>query len=99
MNEPLIDVSQGAPRTGPPEILRTALADVAASDEGSAYGPILGDVELRELLVDEMKTVYSENIDVSAEDVALTAGCNLAFFATAMALASSGDEIILPVPW
>jgi aspartate/methionine/tyrosine aminotransferase len=96
---PFIDVSQGVPRSGPPEILSVALADVAGSDEGSAYGPICGDVELHELLVDEMKTVYSHNIDISTKDAALTAGCNLAFFATAMALASFGDEIILPVPW
>ncbi|KAF9505735.1 hypothetical protein BS47DRAFT_1334232 [Hydnum rufescens UP504] len=98
-NEPFIDVSQGVPRSGPPEILSVALADVAGSDEGSAYGPICGDAELHELLVEEMKTVYSHNIDISTKDVALTAGCNLAFFATAMALASFGDEIILPVPW
>lgn len=46
-----------------------------------------------------MKHVYGTAADVEMEDVALTAGCNMAFVATVMSLADAGDEIVLPVPW
>jgi len=49
--------------------------------------------------VEEMKFVYGELSDVTVEDVALTAGCNMAFVAAVMSLADAGDEVILPVPW
>jgi aspartate/methionine/tyrosine aminotransferase len=31
--------------------------------------------------------------------VAITAGCNLAFFAAAMLVARAGDAALLPTPW
>lgn len=46
-----------------------------------------------------MKLVYGKDTDVSAEDVSLTTGCNMAFAAAVLALADPGDEVILPVPW
>lgn len=46
-----------------------------------------------------MKTVYGPDIDITQDDIAITAGCNMAFVATVMCLADPGDEIILPVPW
>ena len=47
----------------------------------------------------EMKARYGEDADVTTDDLVLTAGCNMAFCATAMTLADAGDEIVLPVPW
>jgi aspartate/methionine/tyrosine aminotransferase len=49
-----------------------------------------------------MRKVYGRGgvpVDVSEEDIAVTAGCNMAYVAAAMTLADAGDEIILPVPW
>ncbi|KAG6833441.1 hypothetical protein H0H87_006807 [Tephrocybe sp. NHM501043] len=46
-----------------------------------------------------MKLIYESDADVTAEDIALTTGCNMAFYATIMTLADAGDEVILPVPW
>ncbi len=37
--------------------------------------------------------------DVGADDVAITAGCNLAFLAAALAVAGPGSSVILPTPW
>jgi aspartate/methionine/tyrosine aminotransferase len=54
---------------------------------------------MRRALAEEMKIVYGADADVEMGDVALTAGCNMAFVATVMALADAGDEIVLPVPW
>lgn len=33
------------------------------------------------------------------EEVAITAGCNQAFFDVMLALCESGDKLIVPVPW
>ena len=33
------------------------------------------------------------------EQVAITAGCNQAFFVAMLALAKAGDAVILPAPW
>lgn len=33
------------------------------------------------------------------EEVAITSGCNQAFFNTVMALCDRGDKVIIPVPW
>jgi hypothetical protein len=72
----------------------------AVSSHASAgYCDGRGECELRDALVQEMKVVYGNNVDINLEDVALTAGCNLAFVATVMSLAEAGDEVILPVPW
>ena len=46
-----------------------------------------------------MRHIYGDDTDVSLHDIALTAGCNMAFMATVMSLADAGDEIIIPVPW
>jgi len=54
---------------------------------------------MRKALVEEMKCVYGIDANLSVDDVALTAGCNLAFVAAVMALADAGDEVVLPVPW
>jgi aspartate/methionine/tyrosine aminotransferase len=82
-------------------VLKEALSRTSASDQGNSYGPILGIPALKEQLVNEMKTVYGANteIDITPDDVGITAGCNLAFYASVVALSDPGDEIILPCPW
>jgi aspartate/methionine/tyrosine aminotransferase len=92
-------MAQGVPGIPPPESLRAALGKAGANKASFGYGPWCGEEELRESLVREMKVVYGEGTDVKAEDVALTAGCNMAFMAVAMSIFNSGDEVILPMPW
>ncbi|KAH7906582.1 pyridoxal phosphate-dependent transferase [Hygrophoropsis aurantiaca] len=98
---PLLDMSQGVPGTPPPNILLDALA--RSANNPSTTG-------LRNAIVEEMRHVYATRnggielkdvdveVDVSSGDVAITAGCNLAFVASVMCLADPGDEVILPVP-
>ncbi|KAI0703772.1 pyridoxal phosphate-dependent transferase [Cytidiella melzeri] len=96
---PLLDMSQGVPGIPPPKTLLDAIA-IASSDPSSCgYTANAGEPLLRDAVVDEMKTIYGPGADVSREDVSVTAGCNLAFAAAAMTVASKGDEVILPVPW
>ncbi|KAF8991251.1 pyridoxal phosphate-dependent transferase, partial [Cyathus striatus] len=99
---PLLDMSQGVPGVPPPISLQSALGKAASSPQSFGYVRWDGEPALRAALVEEMKGVYGRNgqgVDVNADDVALTAGCNLAFVASVMCVAQAGDEVILPVPW
>ncbi|KAF8636287.1 hypothetical protein AX17_003654 [Amanita inopinata Kibby_2008] len=112
-DRPLLDVSQGAPSTFPPQLLRETLVGVVGRGEGGGWEYCAGNGEkgLRDALVEEMKHVYGrpgggdggeregEEVDVKEEDIAITAGSNLAFASVVMSLAGRGDEVILPVPW
>lgn len=96
---PLLNMSQGVPGIPPPKEVLDALA-VASSDPTSCgYLPNEGDPALRQAAVEEMKHRYGQDADVTADDIVITAGCNLAFVSIAMALADAGDEMILPLPW
>ena len=95
-------MSQGVPGIPPSPELLNAVARAAADPVACSYGPSDGDPELRVAVAAEMHNVYHDGatgeVDVKAEDVCLTAGCNMAFVAVIMCLAEQGDEIILPVP-
>lgn len=95
----LLDVSQGVPGIPPPQALLSALSEAAGSPDSCGYTHVAGEVSLRQALADEMRRVYGDDADVSLQDIALTAGCNMAFMATVMSLADAGDEVIIPVPW
>ncbi|THH27894.1 hypothetical protein EUX98_g6294 [Antrodiella citrinella] len=94
-------MSQGVPGTPPPKLFLDTLARVSADPKNCGYVENVGEKVLRQAMVEEMKIAYGgdADVDLTAEDVAITAGCNLAFFASVMTVAEKGDEVILPVPW
>ncbi|MEM8556021.1 MAG: aminotransferase [Pseudomonadota bacterium] len=95
---PLVNVSQAAPVAPPPEGLRQAMAEaVLTQDSAHLYGPVLGLPSLRDALATQMTTHYCATI--TADQVAITSGCNMAFTAAMATLAQTGDEVILPLPW
>lgn len=94
---PPIDLSQAAPGSPPPPALLARLAAAAGRADIARYGAILGDAALREAYAGEVARLYGA--DVGAADVAITAGCNLAFLAAALAVAGPGSSVILPAPW
>ncbi len=97
-DRPLINVSQAAPMEAPPEGLRQALAEAALSDPAAhLYGPVLGLPALRAEIAAQWSAAYGGTI--TAEEVAITQGCNQAFCAAMSTLAGEGDEVILPTPW
>jgi len=97
-DKPLINVSQAAPAVAPPEPLRQHMAELMLHDTAAhLYGPDLGYDPLRSALADNIAAHYGGA--VSAEQVAITAGCNHAYAATLAALTDTGDEVILPTPW
>jgi len=94
---PLIDLSQAVPGHAPPQNLLSRLGEAASQPEASRYGPILGDLALREALAADISSGYAGRVAV--EQVAITAGCNQAFFVAVQTLAQPGEAIVLPSPW
>ncbi|MDR0809881.1 MAG: aminotransferase [Gemmobacter sp.] len=95
---PLINVSQAAPVESPPQGLRQAVAEAALNDpQAHLYGPVLGMEALRAEVAAQWSAAYGGVI--SADQVAITQGCNQAFCAVMATLAGAGDEVILPTPW
>ncbi|TBN41800.1 aminotransferase [Paracoccus subflavus] len=98
LDMPLINVSQAAPVDPPPVALRQAMADAALHRaEAHLYGPVLGNADLRAAVASEVSARYRGG--VAPAQVAITQGCNQAFCAAVSAIATAGDQIILPTPW
>lgn len=96
-NRPLINLCQAVPSYPPAEALREEVGRLARLPETSLYSEILGIPPLRDELARSLAADYQA--EITAENIAITAGCNQAFAATMMALAESGDNVILPVPY
>lgn len=94
---PAIDLTQAVPGYPPHPDLLARLAEAAGSRATAGYGPIEGDPALREALAADMARAYAAPI--TADDIAITAGCNLAFGMAMAVLAAPGDAVILPTPW
>lgn len=92
-------MSQGVPDIPPPRFLLDAIAAHGSSESTCAYTAVSGEPSARSSLAQEMRAVYGNHIDITPDDIVLTAGCNMAFVAVVMALADPGDQIVLPVPW
>lgn len=94
---PLINLSQAAPGYAPHDSLLEGLARAAGDPASATYGPIMGDMALREAYAGYASDLYGTPI--RAQEVAITAGCNQAFFMAMIALAKAGDAVIVPTPW
>lgn len=94
---PVVDLSQAVPGHPPPEAFLARLGEAARTAEAARYGAILGDAPLREAYAADVAARYGAPI--AADEVAITAGCNLAFVIAAMLVAKAGDAVVLPTPW
>ena len=95
--EPLLNLSQAAPMSSPPDSLIKFLSKQALLTENHLYGEVLGDIPLREEVVKIWNEEYNSSIHIN--NVAITSGCNQAFCAAISTIASAGDSILVPVPW
>src|SRR5688572_16558805 len=75
---PFIGLSQAVPGAAPHPWLLERMAAGAGSPQFAKYGPICGDADLRSAYAADVSSRYEGH--VRPEDVAITAGCNLAFF-------------------
>jgi aspartate/methionine/tyrosine aminotransferase len=94
---PALDLTQAVPGYPPPPELLARLAEAAGSAACAGYGPIAGDAALREALAADVSAFYGAQ--VAPAQVAITAGCNLAFAMAMAVLAAEGDAVLLPTPW
>ncbi len=95
--KPLLNLSQAAPMSPPPDNLVKFLSEQALLKENHLYGDVLGDIPLREEIVNLWNKDYGTSIGINS--VAITSGCNQAFCAAISTIASAGDSILVPVPW
>ena len=93
----LINCSQAVPSHAPPAALSARLADAAGSAAAARYGEILGDSPLRTAYARHVSGIYGA--EIAPRQIAITAGCNQAFFAAMVAVAGAGDAVVLPTPW
>ena len=94
---PFVDLSQAVPGRPPHADMLKKLAEAAASAEAARYGAITGDRSLRETYAQHVSGLYGGR--VMPEEIAVTAGCNQAFFVAMLALARAGEAVLLPTPW
>ncbi len=95
--KPLLNLSQAAPMSPPPDNLLKYLSEQTLLAENHLYGDVLGDISLREEIVNLWNEEYSSSICIN--NVAITSGCNQAFCAAISTIATAGDSILVPVPW
>ena len=94
----LLNLSQAAPVAAPPEAMCRAMSEFAMTDvQAHVYGPVLGDLDLRQEIARHWSAAYAGEIRES--QVAVTSGCNQAFVAVVSTLAGSGDSVIITAPW
>lgn len=96
---PLLNLAQGVPGHAPQKRLLDRLDEERNANpmETHGYGGVFGDDQLRKALAKDIVKRYGGN--VSFDDVAITAGANLAAAITFHSLASPGEAIVLPTPW
>jgi len=95
-NGPLIDLSQAVPNYPPHATMLQELASQSSAPETAAYGAIEGEAALRRAYAIHLSELYAAA--VQTDNIHITAGCNQAFVASLIALAQSGDSILLSNP-
>jgi len=93
----LLDLCQAVPNWPPAPELEEEVARLARIRGTSLYTDIFGLPELRTAIARSAAADYQGRID--AGQVCVTSGCNQAFAATLMAIATAGDNVIVPVPY
>ena len=92
-----LDLCQAVPGWATHPGVLAHLAEAAGDASNTRYGLIDGDIALRTAYAAEMSAVYGGR--VAPTEVAITAGCNQAFFLSMLAVAQAGENVVLPVPW
>jgi aspartate/methionine/tyrosine aminotransferase len=93
----LLNFCQAVPSYPPAPALQQELARLALEPNMGGYTDVLGLKPLREALALHFSTAYGAAL--GAGNIGVTSGCNQAFAAVVMAIAESGSNIVMPVPW
>lgn len=95
-NPGTISLGQGVVHYGPPAKALEAAREAIGQSQTHRYGYVIGRHSLRAALQDKM--LRENQLDPGFE-VIVTAGSNMAFFETAIAITDPGDEVILIAPY
>lgn len=97
-NPGTISLGQGVVNYGPPPEAAAQIARFLADPENHKYKPVVGIPELLDAF--EEKLSAENGIRLGAESrLVITAGGNMAFINTVLAITDPGDEIILQTPY
>ncbi|ABP51455.1 MAG: pyridoxal phosphate-dependent aminotransferase [Pyrobaculum sp.] len=94
----VILLSTGQPSIPPPREVREAMAELLKVDSMELYGytPSQGIYETREAISEDLKKLGG--LEVSPEQIVLTAGGQAAMFSTLAVLIEPGDEVVVMDP-
>lgn len=92
-----ISLGQGVVHYGPPPAVMEAAQKFGADPQDHKYQAVGGIAQLVELIAE--KLARENGTDLSARSIVVTAGGNMAFFNALLAIADTGDEVILPTPY
>ncbi len=95
-NPGTISLGQGVVHYAPPAAALKAAAEAVTRPDTHGYGYVIGRQELRSAFAQKLN---AENQLDPGYEVVVTAGSNMAFFASLLAVTSPGDEVILLVPY
>jgi aspartate/methionine/tyrosine aminotransferase len=96
-NRLFLNLCQAVPSYPPAPELQDEFARLAKADGTGGYTNIYGLENLRIAHAATMAADYKASI--APTQVAITTGCNQAFAAAIMSVASAGDTIVMPTPW
>ncbi|MDB6040655.1 MAG: Aspartate aminotransferase, partial [Verrucomicrobiales bacterium] len=96
-NPGTISLGQGVVSWGPPPEVAESLSRFWTDPENHKYKPVQGIPALIEAI--QEKLAHENQIQVSRQNIFVTAGGNLAFTNALLAIADPGDEIVLQTPY
>jgi aspartate/methionine/tyrosine aminotransferase len=96
-NPGTISLGQGVVSYGPPSEATERITEFLRDPENHKYKPVQGIPALVEAL--RAKLAAENRIEVSPQQIFVTAGGNLAFANALLAIADPGDEVILQTPY
>lgn len=97
-NPGTISFGQGIAFYRPPKEAFDSVQKCLTDESINRYGPVEGIPELQHALINKLNVVNGIEVN-TGNAVIVTAGSNMAFNTTVLAITDPGDEIILPLPY
>ncbi|MCI0668423.1 MAG: pyridoxal phosphate-dependent aminotransferase [Methylococcaceae bacterium] len=92
-----ISLGQGVVYYGPPQQALNRIAGFLENPDHHKYGAVQGLPELRAAIAEKLSR--ANRIDLARSEVVVTAGSNMGFYHTVLAIGDPGDEFIIADPY
>lgn len=93
-----LNLAQGIPGHPPPPPFLAQLAQASSLPHNASYGPLRGEPSLISAVQAEIGEKYY-GAKIHQEEIAITAGANMAFYTILLGICDTGDSVIIPEPW